>query len=72
MKGIQCEKSECGFFDQKEVFKHDNNIYLAVCRNRAATCYKNDIQGVTLALRGLWKGAGGEKLEEAEGLRADC
>ena len=33
---------------------------------------RNDTQGVTLALRGLRKGAGEEKLEEAEGLRADC
>ena len=42
------------------------------CRNKAVMVDKNDTQGVTLALRGLWKGAGGEKLEEAEGLRVDC
>ena len=44
---------------------------VAVCRNRAAMWNKNDTQGVTLAVRGLWKGAGGEKLEEVEGLRAE-
>ena len=43
MKGIQCEKSECGFFDQKEVFKHDDNMDLAVRRNRAVVWNKNDI-----------------------------
>jgi len=45
---------------------------MTVCRNRGAMWNKNDTQGVTLALRGLRKRAGGEKLEEAEGLRADC
>ena len=33
---------------------------------------KNDTQGVTLALRGLWKGVTEEKLDEGKGLRADC
>ena len=45
---------------------------MTVCRNRGAMWNRNDTQGVTLALRGLRKGAGEEKLEEAEGLRADC
>ena len=42
------------FFYQKEVFKCDDNMDAFECRNKAVMMDKNDTQGVTLALRGLW------------------